>query len=145
MQKRRLKNPALPIESIARQPDHLRLMDAQFARGFKLLPQLMHIHNLAQQHIMRPVHQRERRPRPGKMLPDKLQHQQLVEVRIEQRPRNRIELPVVVVRAPGQVDDHVPAILLNAALIFSDRDNLSRSPGDPANPKTTAHKTPSNG
>ena len=40
------------------------------------------------------------------MLPDELQHEQLVEIRIEQRPRDGIELPVVVVRAPGQIDDH---------------------------------------
>src|SRR5580658_3852866 len=40
------------------------------------------------------------------MLPDKLQHQQLVEIRIEQGPGDGIELPVMVMRAPGQVDDH---------------------------------------
>ena len=42
----------------------------------------------------------------GKILPDKLQHQQLVKVRIQKRPRNRIKLPVMVMRAPGNIDNH---------------------------------------
>jgi hypothetical protein len=35
-----------------------------------------------------------------------LEHQQFIEVRIQQRTGNWIELPVVVMRAPGDVDDH---------------------------------------
>jgi hypothetical protein len=63
---------------------------------------------------VRPVDDREGRPRVRKMLPDKLQHQELVEIGIKQRPRNGIEFPVMVVRAPGQVDDHVATIVLGA-------------------------------
>lgn len=40
------------------------------------------------------------------MLPDELQHQQFVEICIEQRPRNRVELPIMIVRASGEIDDH---------------------------------------
>jgi hypothetical protein len=40
------------------------------------------------------------------MLPDKLQHQQLVEISIEQGPGNRVEFPVVVVGSLGKVHDH---------------------------------------
>jgi hypothetical protein len=47
------------------------------------------------------------------MLPNELQHQQLVKVVIEKRSRDRIELPIVVVRASGQVDNHGAAILFN--------------------------------
>ena len=42
----------------------------------------------------------------GKMLPDELEHQQLVKIRIEQRPSNGIEFPVMVVRASCKVDNH---------------------------------------
>ena len=42
----------------------------------------------------------------GEMLPDELEHEELVEVGIEQRARDRIEFPVVVVRAASEVDDH---------------------------------------
>ena len=49
---------------------------------------------------------RERGMGRGKMLPDELQHQQLVEIRIQQRTRDGIEFPVMVVRAPGEVDNH---------------------------------------
>ena len=40
------------------------------------------------------------------MLPDKLQHQQLVEIGIEQRADDRVEFPVVVMRAFCKIDDH---------------------------------------
>jgi hypothetical protein len=40
------------------------------------------------------------------MLPDKLEHQQFVEIGIEQGPGNRVEFPVVVVRPLGEVHDH---------------------------------------
>src|SRR6185503_12223085 len=88
-------------------------MNPQPARVLKLFPQLVDIHNLAKPHILRTVHQRERRTRPRKMLPDKLKHQQLVEIRIEQRSRNRIELPIMIVCASRQIDNHCAAILLN--------------------------------
>jgi hypothetical protein len=40
------------------------------------------------------------------MLPDELEHQQFVEIGIEQRPDNRVQFPIVVVRPAGEVDDH---------------------------------------
>src|ERR1700686_4655347 len=40
------------------------------------------------------------------MLPDELQHQELVKIGVEQRPGNRVQLPVVVVRPLGEVNDH---------------------------------------
>ncbi len=42
----------------------------------------------------------------GKVLPDELEHEQLVEVGVEQRADDGVELPVVVVRALGEVDIH---------------------------------------
>ena len=40
------------------------------------------------------------------MLPNELEHQQLVKVGIKQGPGNRVEFPVVVVRPLGEINDH---------------------------------------
>jgi hypothetical protein len=50
------------------------------------------------------------------MLPDELQHQQFLEICIEQGTCNRIQLPVMVMRAPGEVDDHKIDLLRNGVL-----------------------------
>src|SRR5215470_10941193 len=49
------------------------------------------------------------------MLPDELQHEQLIEIRIEQRASNRIQFPIVVVRAPRKINDHNGFTLLHQA------------------------------
>jgi len=48
----------------------------------------------------------ERNVRFRKMLPDELEHEQLVKIGVEQRTSNRVEFPVVVVRPLREVDDH---------------------------------------
>src|SRR5258706_7277455 len=48
----------------------------------------------------------------GKILPDELQHQQLVKIRIQQRPHNRVQLKVVVVRTLCKVHIHVGILTL---------------------------------
>jgi hypothetical protein len=45
------------------------------------------------------------------LLPDELEHQQFVKIRIEQRPRNRVEFPVMVMGTPCEIDDHNVTIL----------------------------------
>jgi hypothetical protein len=40
------------------------------------------------------------------MLPDELQHQELVKIRIQQGADDWIQFPVVVVRSLGEVHDH---------------------------------------
>ena len=47
----------------------------------------------------------------GIVFPDELQHQQLVEIGIEQRSGDRIQFPVVVMCSLGKVDDHRLAVL----------------------------------
>jgi len=42
----------------------------------------------------------------GEMLPYELEHQELVKIGVEQRPGNRVQLPVVVMGASREVDDH---------------------------------------
>ena len=60
------------------------------------------------------------------MLPDKLQHQQLVEIGIEQGARNRVQLPVMVMRAPRQIDDHDEITLIQIKTIH---DSPVEAPG----------------
>ena len=42
----------------------------------------------------------------GEVLPDELEHEELVEVGVEERAHDGVELPVVVVRALGEVHVH---------------------------------------
>src|SRR6185295_19854902 len=53
-----------------------------------------------------PVQERKRHGGPGIMLPDKLQHQQLVEIGVEQGSRDRVQFPVVVMRPLRKVHNH---------------------------------------
>jgi hypothetical protein len=40
------------------------------------------------------------------VFPNELQHQQLIKIGVEQRSRDRVELPVVVMRPLSEIDDH---------------------------------------
>ena len=62
--------------------------------------------HVAETHRCGAIHQRECRMGSPEVLPDKLQHQQLVEICIQKRSRNRIQLPVMIVRAPGNINNH---------------------------------------
>jgi len=46
------------------------------------------------------------------MLPDELKHEKFVEIGIEQGARNGIHFPIVIVRAPGEIDNHNELTLL---------------------------------
>ena len=45
------------------------------------------------------------------MLPDELQHQQLIKVGVQQRAHNGVKVPVMVMRAFREVDDHAVSSL----------------------------------
>ncbi len=66
-----------------------------------ILAKLGHADDLAQAHRSCAVDERVRGARRGKMLPDELEHEQFVEIRVEQGTRDGIHLPVMIVRAPG--------------------------------------------
>ena len=59
--------------------------------------------------------------RGREVLPDKLQHEQLVEVSVEQRAGNGIQLPVMIVRASGEVDNHVELTLMDGPALLEAR------------------------
>src|ERR1700739_4798917 len=52
------------------------------------------------------IEELERDPGFRMVLPDELEHQQLVEVGVEQGADNGIQLPVVVMPALSEIDDH---------------------------------------
>src|SRR5580692_6793511 len=105
-QKRRLEDAPPSIERVARQPDQLGLMEAQLSGFFQLFAQLLNVDDVTQTHRARTIEQSERGLGRAKMLPDELEHQQLVEIRIQQRTRDRVQFPVMVVRTPGNVNNH---------------------------------------
>src|SRR5580704_25560 len=105
LQKGGLENPAPAIERVAREPDQFRPAKADATSVIELRDQFFGgegIYGAAG----RTVEQGELYSRPGVMLPDKLQHQQLVEIGIEQGPGHRVQFPVVIVGAFREVHDH---------------------------------------
>src|SRR5579863_7307592 len=75
------------------------------------------------------VEQRERHPGLRIMLPDKLQHQKLVEIGIEQGSGDRVEFPVVIMCPLCEVHDHdykpLPLLSSAASATKSTRERLS--------------------
>ena len=72
------------------------------------------MHSLAKAHGGGAIDKLKRGVRTGKMLPDELEHQELVEICIEQRARDGIELPVVVMCPSGEIDNHDSFTLLES-------------------------------
>src|SRR5580692_10888350 len=83
LKKRLLKDASASIEGVAGEPDQLRLVKLEPTRLVQLLPQLANVNEIAQPHRTGAIHQCERSLCFGEILPDKLQHQQLVEIRIQ--------------------------------------------------------------
>ncbi len=101
-----LEDAALAVEGISGEPDQLRLVKAQLARGLELLAELVEVDEMTERNSRAAIGEGEFGVGFGEMLPDELEHEELVEVGIEQRARDRIEFPVMVVGAASEVDDH---------------------------------------
>jgi hypothetical protein len=56
------------------------------------------------------------------VLPDELQHQQLVKIGVEQGAGDRVQLPVMIVRAPREINDHNGNTLLHPQHFCRNRD-----------------------
>ena len=103
----RLEDEAGSIERVAREPYQLGPAKAEAA----------YVLHLGDEGLARDVVGETHRPRSiddladdldlGEVLPDELQHQQLVEVRVEQRADDRVQTPVMVVGPLGEVHIHV--------------------------------------
>src|SRR5271169_1108843 len=100
-----LEDSAAAIERVAGQPDEFRSSKPHLAGVIELRSEFF-----AGERVYwaggRAVEERELHPRLRVMLPDELQHQQLIKIGIEQGPGNRVEFPVVVVPPLGEVHDH---------------------------------------
>jgi hypothetical protein len=65
---------------------------------FKMFGQDFRRNDLRETYRRGAVDQREWRSRLGEVLPNVLQHEQLIEVRVDKGPGDGIKLPIVVVR-----------------------------------------------
>ena len=72
----------------------------------QLLQHLVALDHVGQPQRRGAVADAERYLRGGKVLPDKLQHQQLIEVSVQQGADHRIQIPIVVMRPLGKINDH---------------------------------------
>ncbi|MNF02816.1 hypothetical protein D3C80_2020220 [compost metagenome] len=69
----------------------------------ELLAQFLLVDLVGEPHRLRAVDQREGRIDIRIELPDHLQHQELVEIRVQQAAYDRVEFPGMIVDAPGDI------------------------------------------
>ncbi len=93
----RLEDLRAAVEGVTRKPDVFLLGEAQGTRVIELLAQFHLVDLFRQPHRLRAVDERKRRVDFRIEFPDHLQHQQLVEIRIDQAADDRIEFPGVIV------------------------------------------------
>ena len=93
------------VEGVAGEPDHLLLGEAQRARMVELVAQLRLVDLVGEAHrpCVRLISEKVRL-HVRVEAPDHLQHQQLVEIGVEQAADDRVELPGVVVDPLGDID-----------------------------------------
>ena len=99
----RPEHPGLSVEGVAGQPDQLGFRDAEAARMIELRAQLLLGDHVGQPDGRRPVDQREGDGYRPVVEPDELQHQELVEVRVEQGPDDGVDPVGVIVGTRGEV------------------------------------------
>ena len=99
---------ALAVEGVAAQPGGFAARQAQRADMIQLFAQLSFVDQVRKADGCRPVDQREGNVGVGLVAENRLTHQQLVKVRIDQRPNDRVDLPFVVVHPCGNIDHLSP-------------------------------------
>ena len=111
---------ALAVEGVAAQPSGFATRQRQGAEVVQLLAQLALVDQLGQAHLGRPVDERKGHARIGELAPHRLAHQQLVEVRVDERPYYGVDLPTVGPDAGGDVG-HGRAFRERAAAVMGCR------------------------
>src|SRR5271166_4426714 len=104
-EKGRFENSSAAVERVAREPDQFRPAKAEFTGVIELLDEFF-VSERVDGAAGRAIEQRELYVSLRVMLPDKLQHQQLIEISVKERAGGRVQFPVVVVRPLREVDDH---------------------------------------
>ena len=81
-------------------------MEAEAAGFFELLAKFVDGDDVAEADGGAAIEESEGGLGGGEVFPDELEHEEFIEVGVEERARDGIEFPVVVVRAAGDVDYH---------------------------------------
>src|SRR5579863_6993035 len=102
----RFEHPAASVKRVAGEPDEFGLVKTQFLGLIQLGAKLLGVDHLGEAQAGGSVNQRERSGGFGELLPDELEHEEFIEIGVEQGPRNGIQLPIMVVSPPREVDDH---------------------------------------
>lgn len=97
VQKFRLEDLLAAIKRVTREPDHLLLRQTHRAGMVELFAQRAFVDLLRQLDAGRTVDQRKGGVHIRIELPDHLQHQELVEIRVDQTADDRVEFPGVVI------------------------------------------------
>src|SRR5690606_40141518 len=92
-----------PVKRVTRKPDHLLVGEADRARMIELFAQLGHIDLVGEPYILVAVDERKGDLDIGIDAADHLQHQQLVEIRIQQAAEDRVQFPGMVVDPPCDI------------------------------------------
>ena len=92
----RREHPLLAVEAVARQPDQLLLGEAHAARMIELRAQFALVDHVGEPHRRGAVNQPEGGVDVAVQMADHLQHQQFVEIGIEQAADDRVEPPIVI-------------------------------------------------
>ena len=99
----RLENLRAAVKRVTRKPDVFLFGKTQGACMIELFAQLHLVDFFRQPHRLRAVDQRKRRVDLRIELPDHLQHQELVEIRIDQAADDRVEFPGMIMDTGGYI------------------------------------------
>ena len=99
------------VERVAGKPDQLVGVEAQGADVVELGDKFVAVDDVGEADRARAVLQPEGNGCRRLQLPDHLQHQELVEIRVEQRADDRIDAEGVVVGAPREIRAHSTSTL----------------------------------
>ena len=116
----RAKDVPPSVEAVAGEPDQLVLLEMQVPRVIELRAQRRFGNELGESHLPRPIDQAEGDRNVRIEHPDELMHQELVKIRVEQRPGDRVEPVIVVVDPRGEIEHRlVPANPRTAPITYS--------------------------
>ena len=101
---------ARAVKSVAREPDQFVLGESQGARMIELVDQLALVHDIGEPDRRRPIDELESDLTLRMHLPDHLEHQKLVEIRIEQRANRRIDAKRVIIDAGCDIRGHCASL-----------------------------------
>src|SRR5580704_1882103 len=120
------EHAAASVKRVAGKPDEFGLVKTQFFGLIQLGTKLLEVDHIGEAQAGGTVNQGKRSGGFGELLPDELEHKEFVEIGVEQGSRNRIQLPIMVVGPPREVDDHDAPTLPHCGR-SSETDPMARS------------------